>query len=193
VSAVDAPPGVAFAGRAAGELVARPASLRLARWACLVVVATSALSLFLVIRGGYRAVPNGAEGRLVAPLVAIAIAMVCLAVRRARLRIDGAGVRWGWETLGFRVLKDRLSGATVYRDAVAFRRPGGAPWYLARYDFADFDRLPVLLRTAGLGFEVDPGRAPFRSRLQTYGVALDLLIVLDCIFAALTFLVVIGA
>lgn len=192
MSAVDAPPGLPFSGRAAGEFVARPRSLKLARRATWFIVVASAISLFVVGRN-FRFLRIGTESRLVAPLVAVAIALVCLAVRRARLRIDGAGVRWGWDSFGFRVVKDGLSGATIYQDAVGFRRPRGSPWYLGRHDFDDFDRIPAALRQAKIPFEVVDRRAPFRARMQTYGLALDILIVLDILFAALTLFLAFGA
>jgi hypothetical protein len=181
VSAVDAPPGIGFGGRAAGEFVARPASLKLARRALVFVVAASALALFVI---GRRRLGSSGDLLIGSPLVAVAIAVVGYAVRRARLRIDGDGVRWGWDALGFRVPRDKLAGAVVYTDAVAFRRGTSTPWYLARHDFAEFDRVPAALRQAGIGFEQADRRAPLRARLQTYGVALDVLLILDVLFAA---------
>lgn len=185
MSAVDAPPGLPFAGRAVGEFAARPASLRLARRALVVVVAASVAALFVL---GRRRFMTGGELLIAGPLVAIAIALVGYAVRRARLRIDQGGVRWGWDALGFRVARERLAGAISYQDAIAFRRPRGGPWYLARHDFAGFDRIPAALRAAGIPFETAARRAPLRARLQTYGVALDVLIVLDALFAVGTLL-----
>lgn len=188
MSAVDAPPGIGFAGRAAGEFVARPASLRLARRALGFALVTGVMSFGLIVRrGGMRG-----EALLAGPLIVTSIALVCYAVRRARLRIDGSGVRWGWSAVGFRVVRDRLAGAVVYDDAIAFRRPRGGPWYLAGHDFAEFAAIPAALRAAGIPFERKARRAPWRSRLQTYGVALDVLIVLDAVFAAIVLVLATG-
>ena len=189
MSVVDAPPGLAFAGRAAGEFVARPASVRLAR-RCLAVIGLASV----IATASIRRRANVPDFLWSGPLVAVSIGLVGYAVRRARLRIDGSGVRWGWDLIGFRMRRERLADAVAYRDAIAFRRAGGGgPWYLARHDFAAYDQIPVALRAAGIRFTIESARAPWRSRLQTYGVALDILLVLDAIFSVLTLLLALGA
>jgi hypothetical protein len=188
VSAVDAPPGIAFGGRATGEFVARPASLKLARRALVFVILAGAASI-AANRGRHV---SGSDTLMSAHLVTVALGMVAYAVRRARLRIDGAGVRWGWNAIGFRVAKEALADAVAYDDAIAFRRRRGSTWYLARHDFADFERIPGALGAAGIRFERVARRAPFRSRLQTYGIALDALLVVDILVAAGTLFLVLG-
>jgi hypothetical protein len=172
VSAVDAPPGIAFAGVAAGELAARPGPRRLARVVLVYVLAVGALALALARRRWYL---PGIELLLVAPPSCMSVAVVGWAVRSARLRIDADGVRWGWDGLGFRMTRERLASVRIYDDTVALRPRRGSTWYLARRDWDGFDRVAPALRRAGLKTERRPGRAPLAARLQSYGLVLDLL------------------
>jgi hypothetical protein len=210
VTAVDAPPGLPFGGQPSGEFVARPGSRKLAGWVLGVVAAMAVATLWAARRrlvrhpetmsrqqrrfAGHWAYSLGAGTITVAtvPVTALAIAGVGYAIRRARLRIDRDGVRWGWAALGFRMPRGRLERALAYRDAVAFRPRRGSPWYLARRDWDRFDRVPTALGKAGIPFEVHDRRAPFRSRLQSYGLVLDLLLVADAISAVLAFLLAIS-
>lgn len=188
MSLVDVPPGIPLPGRAAGEFAARAVSVRLARRALGFVALVAVIAFVLRDRGRLR----GNELLLTGPIIALSIGAIGYAIRRAHLRVDRDGVRWGWAALGFRVPRHRLVRAIAYRDAIGFVREGGSSWYLARHDFDGYERLPVALRAAGIPFEVDPGRAPLRARLQTYGVALDLLLVLDVGFAGLMLVLALG-
>ncbi|HEU5058129.1 MAG TPA: hypothetical protein VFU21_16470 [Kofleriaceae bacterium] len=176
MSAVDAPPGIAFAGVAAGEFVARPRPRRLAARVMALVAVTGAITLAIGIR---RAPAAGAELLLAAPLVCWSVAAVGYAVRRARLRIDHDGVRWGWTDVGFRVTRDRMRRIDLYRDGISVRQKRGSTWYLSGHDWDVFQRMPGVLRRAGLPVEAHERRAPIGARLQSYGIVLDLLLVAD--------------
>jgi len=178
VSAVDAPPGVAFAGPAVGEFVARRRPRRLAGRVFGIVLVTSGLTVALASR---RAPGIAAELLLAVPLICASVAAVGLAVRRARVRIDRDGVRWGWSEIGFRVRRDQLARIEVYRDAIAVRPRRGSTWYLSGYDWELFDRMAGALRRAGLPSEAHARRAPLGARLQSYGIVLDLLLVADAV------------
>jgi hypothetical protein len=189
VSAVDAPPGIAFAGRAAGELEARRRSHRLARIVFWYVGLVATLTLLLAAR---RLHVRLIEFLLVAPLVFGSVAAVGYAVRRARVRVTPDGVFWGWDLLGFTLRRDRLVQVTAYRDAVALEPKRGSTWFLARRDWEGFDRLPHILRSASIPVIGAPGRMPLRARLQSYGIVLDTLLVIDALAATFALLVALG-
>jgi hypothetical protein len=175
MSAVDAPPGVAFAGEAAGEFVALRRPHRLARRVFLLVCGLGVATIALAARRIYA---PSAELLLVAPLVCMSIAGVGLAVRRARLRVDADGIRWGWRITGFRMGRERLSSVVAYRDAIAVLPRRGSAWYLSARDWDRFGDMVSALRRAKLPFEVRDTRAPLQARLQSYGAVLDLLLLL---------------
>jgi hypothetical protein len=183
VSAVDAPPGIAFAGEAAGEFVAQPWPHRLARRVFVLVCALGVATIALAARRIYAPF---AEVLLVAPLVCMSIAGVGYAVRRARLRVDRDGVRWGWQIGGFRMGRDRLASITAYSDAIAVTPRRGSTWYLSARDWHRFDQMVVALRRAGIPFEVRERRAPIAARLQSYGIVLDLLLIAASIGSVLS-------
>ena len=176
MSAVDAPPGIAFAGVAAGEFVSRRRPRRLAGRVMFLVLVTGAVTLAIGIR---RAPLATAELLLAVPLICWSVAAVGYAVRRARLRVDRDGVRWGWNDIGFRVTRDRMERIDLYRDAIAVRQRRGSTWYLSGHDWDLFQRMPGVLRRAGLPVESHERRAPIGARLQSYGIVLDLLLLAD--------------
>jgi hypothetical protein len=182
VSAVDAPPGVAFAGRAAGELCARPRARRLARAVLVYVVGAGAATLALA---GRKLGAPMVELLLVAPLVTMSIAAIGFAVRSARLRIDRDGVRWGWDVIGFRMRRARLARARIFRDAVALTPRRGSTWYLSARDWQPFDDVGRAMRRAELPFERHDRRAPLTARLQGYGLVLDLMLLGTALAATL--------
>ncbi len=183
MSAVDSPPGVAFTGRLVGEFGARTKSRRLARRVFSLVLLASCLTLVLVARKFHAT--------LSATLVVFAVASACvagvgLAVRRARLTIDSNGVRWGWRIGGFRMRLQRIKQVTMYQNAIALEPHRGSIWYLSRRDWEDFDDFGEALATAAIPCKTGKGAAPIRARLQSYGLALDLLLVGDVLLAIAT-------
>jgi hypothetical protein len=189
MSAVDAPPGIAFAGVAAGEFVARRRPRRLAGHVMLLVAVTGGITAAIGVR---RAPGSTAELLLAVPLVCWSVAAVGYAVRRARLRIDRDGVRWGWDEIGFRVTRDRMERIDLYRDAIAVRQRRGSVWYLSGHDWDLFQRMPAVLRRAGLPVQAHERRAPLAARLQSYGIVLDLLLVADAAAAVFALGVALG-
>jgi len=182
VSAVDAPPGIAFAGQAAGEFVAKPRARRLAARVFVFALAAGVTTLSLAAR---RLGAPLIELLLVAPLMCMSVAAVGYAVRSAHLRIDRDGVRWGWRWGGFRLGRDRLVRIDAYSDAVALKPRRGSTWYLSRRDWFHFDRVEPAMSRAELPVERHDRGAPIGARLQSYGVVLDGLLVLDGFAAAL--------
>lgn len=183
MAAVDAPPGVAFAGQAAGEFVARPRARKLANRLFAYVCLVGVLTVTLAFRRLHT--PFTSAVFIVAPLMCFAVACLGFAVRAARLRVDSEGVRWGWRWGGFRMRRDRVRSVNAYRDAFALAPKRGSTWYLSRRDWNRFERVPAALRRAKIPFAQHEGRAPFAARLQSYGVVLDLLLVANALAATL--------
>lgn len=180
MSAVDAPPGVAVSDLPAGEFAATPRSRRLARRVFVYVCGAGGVTLAVAARRLY--IPM-VELLFMAPMVCMAVAAVGYAVRRARVRIDADGVRWGWTSAGFRMRRDRIRRVRAYRDAVAFTPARGSTWYLSRRDWAGFDGFVPALDAAGIPLSRAPGAAPLSARLQSYGAVLDALLVADAVVA----------
>jgi hypothetical protein len=185
MSAVDAPPGLAFAGQAAGEFVARPRARRLAGRVFLFCTVAGMTTLAL---GARRLHTPLIELLLIAPLICMSVAAVGFAVRSAHLRVDHDGVRWGWRWAGFRLGRDRLVRVDAYRDAFALKPKRGSTWYLSRRDWDNFDRVAQAMRAAGIEFTRHDRKAPIGARLQSYGGVLDTLLVLDALAALLALL-----
>ena len=180
VSAIDVPPRIPLSDLPAGEFEATPGSHRLAR---RVFAFVNAAGVITYIAAANRLHVPMIELLFVAPLACVSVAAVGYAVRRARLRIDGDGVRWGWQLFGFRMRKPRLERVAAYRDAVAFTPVRGSTWYVSSRDWHRFDQVVVALRTAELPFEEFPERAPLGARLQSYGAVLDGLLWADALAA----------
>lgn len=190
MSAVDAPPGLSYAGLAVGEFRSRPGPRRLSRIIFTSVCLLAGTTMAVASRRLH--IPD-VELVLVGPLTCIAIAAVGVAVRSARLRIETGGVRWGWEVAGFRLGRSRIRLITVYGDAVAVEPERGSTWFLSARDWQDFERLPRAFRKAGLEVEQRPEtRAPLRARLQSYGRVLDGLLVLILLMAMALLVLALG-
>jgi hypothetical protein len=117
--------------------------------------------------------------------VLIVLALLVVAVRSARLGIDEDGVSWGWGGFSFAVKRDRIRVCRIYRDAAAVIMRRGSTWYLSGRDYTPFVDVVAALRRAGFPLEEHGRRAPIRARLQAYGVALDVLLVIACAGATL--------
>lgn len=180
MSAVDAPPGIAFAGRASGELVARRRPRRLARFVFYYV----AIACGLLITDTLRHWDSyGASPLLALPIGFGGIALMGYLVRLARLRVDRDGIRWGWELTGFRLTRERIARVTLYDDAAAIEPRKGSTWFVSARDWAEWERIAQGLRDSDFAFERKKQPAPFAARLQSYGVALDVLLILDALGA----------
>ena len=175
MSVVDAPPGRDFAGPAVGEFRSRRGPQRLARAVFVMCLVDGAATFALASR---KLFAPGTTGLFVLPVVCVSIAAVGLAVRSAVVRIDSGGIHWGWGQLGVRMGPARIQALHYYKQGLAVIRTSGTPWYLSRYDWERFERVPKVCEDAGLTLVRREGRPPIRARLQAYGVVLDGLMVL---------------
>jgi hypothetical protein len=181
VSAIDTPPRLPLSDVPAGEFESAQPSHRLARRVFAFTIAAGVVTYLAAAR---RLDISMIELLFVSPLACVSVAAVGYAVRRARLRIDPDGIRWGWQLLGFRMGIARLDAVTAYRDAVAFNPRRGSVWYVSARDWHEFERVVHALRAAGLPFTEVSERAPLTARLQSYGVVLDGLLWADAVVAA---------
>lgn len=189
MSAVDCPPGLDFAGLADGEFRARPKQARLARRVFVFVLLAGIGTVAIASR---RPFAPGVHVLFSAPLFLLSIAAVGLAVRQARVRVTEAGIRWGWENYGFRMPVARLKGVTAYSDAIAFAPKRGSTWFLTDRDWQRFGEFRGALSRAGIAYADGQGRAPIRARLQSYGRALDTLLIVDALASTVALIAAIG-
>jgi len=128
---------------------------------------------------------------LIGPFFCGCVALVGVLTRSAQLRVDADGVSWGWGEMVIRMRRRDLRVARVYArgQTVALVPKLGFTWHLAGRDWDRFQEMPRALRDAGLPLEEDERPAPLLSRLQGYGIALDLLLLANLLLAALVFLV----
>ena len=178
MTAIDSPPGVALPGRAAGEFSARRQGRALAGKGLFYVLAVGAVIVYLATRNLHR---PGASGLVILVGVCLSLAAVALAVRRARVRVDSGGIAWGWSVGGVRMGRDRIERVESYPDGVAAVARRGSRWFLPARDWEGLDRMPAALRRAGLPVSERAERAPLRARMQGYGLALDIMVVLDAL------------
>ncbi len=188
MSVVDAPPGLDFAGPAAGEFRSRPRPRRLARFVFFACMLDGVITYALASR---KIFAPGTTILIVGPMICFMMAGVGLAVRNARIRIDSGGVHWGWNTLGFRMGRGRIERVRFYGSAIALESSRGSVWFLSEYDWEHFERFPKAFADSGLAVAHESGRIPLRARLQGYGMVLDGLMLATLIGSAL--LVLFGA
>ncbi len=186
MASVDAPPGIDFAGRAAGEFAARPRARRLARMSLFYVGVVGMLTAAIALRRMHT--PFTGAVFVVTPMMCFAVAFLGFAVRSARISVDADGVRWGWRWGGFRMRRDRMRKVASYSDAFALTPRRGSTWYLSSRDWDRFERVPMAMRRARIPYTRHDRRAPFLARLQSYGIVLDFLLVANAL--AVTFALV---
>jgi hypothetical protein len=174
VSVVDLPPGIGLVGTPLGTFRAPPGARRLAAAAVAASILLGALTWYFVSRHPWRPVPMQ---QITLPIGFAAFALLALAIRHARLSVTRDGVRWGWPGFGFHQEAGRIRCAHIYRDGVALEARRGSWWFLAAHDWERFDAFVRQLRRAALPLADHDRAAPLRARLQSYGRALDLLLV----------------
>ena len=155
-------------------------------WTLAAFTLARAMSFRYIIQQG-----EGAAARaVVASATCAVLAALVAVIREARVSVDEDGVRWGWSGgVGFRLARRRIATALVYEDAVALKLGRGSTWYLSGRDYTPYRELVAALKRNGMPV-VDAGRrAPLRARLQAYGVALDILLVVAILAVTATFLV----
>ena len=173
MSALDLPPGIGLVGTPLGIFSAPRAARRGAAIALAVVVVLGAITWGLVSRHPGR---YSASAQVVLPIAFAAFAGLGLAVRRARVAVTRDGVRWGWTAFGFHQSASRIAIAHIYHDGIALEARRGSWWFIAARDWERFDVMVRHLRRAELPTRDHTGSAPLRSRLQSYGRFLDLLL-----------------
>ena len=182
MSVVDAPPGLDFAGPAAGEFRSRARPRRLARFVFFACLVDGAITYALAARDVYG---PGTSVLLAGPLMCVCMAAVGLAVRTARVRVDNGGVHWGWKTAGFRMARGGLNSVRFYGSAISLESKKGSIWFLSAYDWDHFDRFPKAFEDSGQEVVHETGRVPIRARLQGYGMVLDGLMLFTLLGSAL--------
>lgn len=178
---VDAPPGLDFGGPAIGEFRGRRRPRTLARVTCALCLLDGAITFSLASKSLHQ---PGTSTLFVAPVMCLAIALVGLAVRNARVIVDEGGLYWGWKNLGGRVPQIQIKKVTVYTKGLTMRTAKNAIWYLAQYDWEDFASMPHAFVKAGYTVENHSGNAPWRARIKAYGVFLDGLMVFTLMMSA---------
>jgi hypothetical protein len=118
-------------------------------------------------------------------LLALGVAVMGFLVRRARLRVEAHGVRWGWANLGFTMRREDLATVKIFRDAVALVPRRGSTWYVSARDWERFEEVGPALVKAGLPVETHEGTAPLQARMQSYGRVLNGLLLFDVLLALL--------
>ncbi len=182
MSVVDAPPGLDFAGPAAGEFRSRDRPRRLARFVFVACIFDGAITYGLAARDIFA---PGTTILFVGPLMCLCIAGVGLAVRNARIRVDSGGVHWGWNSIGFRMGRGRIAKIRFYGSALALESDRGSSWFLSEYDWDQFERFPKAFADSGQEVVHESGRVPIRARLQGYGRVLDGLMLFALLGSAL--------
>ena len=185
MTAVDIPPVIGLVGTSRAAFRARPGGRRLATIATIVTAIAWAITWWLLFRQPREWRRPGMVTYAVLPIAMFLFAGVGLAVRSARIWIDGGGVRWGWRGLHVRMEVERLAAAEVYTDGVALAAKKGSRWFLAARDWDRFDVLAREIERAGMPIKPMTGRAPFRARLQSYGRVLDGLMLLTIVIAVI--------
>ena len=96
---------------------------------------------------------------------------------------------WGWGGIFVRMRREAVKVVRVYAGAqtVALVPRVGFSWHLAGRDWEGFEAFGPALQRAGFPVEDLPRRAPLLSRLQGYGLALDLLLFGNLVLALLVF------
>jgi hypothetical protein len=180
VSAVDLPPVIGLVGTTRASFRARPGGRRLAMIAMVASIAGWAISWYL-LRNRFHS--REAAMFAVMPITLFAVAGLGLAVRSARIWIDGGGVRWGYRGLHVRMEVERLVRVELYTDGVGLVAKKGSRWFLAARDWDRFELLTRELERSGMPIERRPRRAPLRARLQSYGRVLDGMMILTTLGA----------
>lgn len=174
MSAVDIPPGIGVEGSAIATFRAPRRAQRLAYLSLLLTLVFGGLTWLGVSRHPYA---RNASALVVIPVSMVLLSLIGVAVRRATIFVGKDGVRWGWRAIGVRQEAERIVEVRLYSDGATLRSRRGH-WFLAARDWDRFDAMARALTAAGLPVTAYPGHAPWRHRLQSYGRALDGLLIL---------------
>ncbi len=173
MSAVDVPPGIGLVGAALQRFVAPRQTLRLARAAVFICVGCGAATWVMVARHHGTA---DQSVYAVMPLALTSFAVLGWLIRTSSITVARDGLRWGWRSVAFTRRAETIVEATAYQDGVALAGRRGAPWFLAAVDWQHFSDLVRQLQRAQIPVVHRTERAPWRAKMQSYGRALDLLL-----------------
>ncbi len=116
---------------------------------------------------------------LTAQLITVGIALVAVVVRCAQLSVTHIGIRWGFEGMSFIARSENISRCHIYPDCVGVEMHKGGAWYLSGADWQPFEQFSDALEQATIPVVLsEKEKAPLRSRWQSYGYALDSMLVL---------------
>lgn len=174
MSAVDIPPGIGVEGSAIATFRAPRRARRLAYVSLVLTVAFGGLTWLGVSRHPYG---RNASMLVVIPVTMVLLSLIGVAIRRATVFVGRDGVRWGWRAIGVRQAAEKIVEVRLYNDGATLRSRRGH-WFLAARDWDRFEAMSRALTSAGLPVAAYPGKAPWRHRLQSYGRALDGLLIL---------------
>jgi hypothetical protein len=150
------------------------------RWAWIAFVWVCGIGSFCITRGLRDQVEGSPEISIVVSLFTIVLGALGLGVRLARLSVDGDGVHWGWGGFGFSMSATRLGVARLHPNAVVLaQKRTGWIWCLSGRDWAPFKDVLKAFKKSGLPVEEHAEGAPIRARMQAYGLALDLILVVN--------------
>ncbi len=182
MSAVDLPPGIGLVGGALQRFTAPPAARRLARATLFICIGCGAATWVMVARKHGRA---DQSVYAVMPLALGSLAVLGWLIRSASITVARDGLRWGWQSIAFTRRAETIVQATAYLDGIALAGKRGAPWFLAATDWQKFPDLVRQLERAQLPVLHRSEKAPWRAKMQSYGRALDIMLLLSCCGAIL--------
>jgi hypothetical protein len=177
MSAIDLPPGIGLVGAALQRFTSPPAARRLARATVFICIGCGAATWAMVARNHGRA---DQSVYAVMPLALGAVAVLGWLIRSASITVARDGLRWGWQSIAFTRRAETIVQATAYLDGVALAGRRGAPWFLAAADWQKFPDLVRQLQRAQLPVVQVQQKAPWRAKMQSYGRALDIMLLLSC-------------
>jgi hypothetical protein len=116
------------------------------------------------------------------------VALVFYVIRQGRLRVDGGAVRWGWNLVSFRMPAERMARIRLYKDGASLVSQRRGAWHLLARDWERWSDVARALARLPVQIERPEASVPFMGRLQSYGRALDVMLVINSVAATLVFL-----
>ena len=116
------------------------------------------------------------------------VALVFMIIRQGRLRVDGGAVRWGWNLVSFRMPAERMASIRLYKDGASLVSHRRGAWHLLARDWERWSDVARALARLPVKIERPEASVPFMGRLQSYGRALDIMLVINSVAATLVFL-----
>ena len=178
MSAVDSPPGLEFAGLPLNEFSSKKSSKVMAWVSMVIVCVLSALTIRWVFR--YGSIHSGSL-MMSGPLFCVLLAFFCVAVRSARIRVTDTKVAWVLGPFDLGIPLTRIKNVSVFNNAVAITPSRGGAWFLSAKDWGPVSALESAFHRAQIPFQRERRNAPLLSKLQSYGRALDIIVILNIV------------